>query len=105
MTDTSILDAAIAFHARALISKLLEGMWQPSDTAPRGQWLLTCREGETYSTIAMRGFGDEWISSSGHTTVTSHTYLPPTHWQPLPAPISTKGYSHDQRHPPHRPAD
>ncbi len=74
-------------YARALIAKLIEGMWQPADTAPRGQWLLTCREGETCSTIAMRGFGGEWLSPSGHTTVTSHAYLPPTHWQPLPAPF------------------
>jgi hypothetical protein len=63
--------------------------WFNIITAPRGQWILTYRTGDKRATMAQLGFGDEWISPSGHTTVTSHTYLPPTHWRPLPPPPST----------------
>lgn len=62
--------------------------WFDISTAPRGQWLLTYRTGDKRATMAQLGFGDEWISPSGHTTVTSHAYLPPTHWRPLPPPPS-----------------
>lgn len=65
-------------------------MWKPIETAPRGQWLITYRTGDKRATMAQLGFGDEWISPSGHTTVTSHTYLPPTHWCPLPSPQTNK---------------
>jgi hypothetical protein len=62
--------------------------WFDISTVPRGQWVITYRTGDKRATMAQLGFGDEWISPSGHTTVTSHTYLPPTHWRPLPPPPS-----------------
>ncbi len=56
------------------------GEWQPIETAPAELWLVTCREGERYASIASTPDGEEWCATDGRTTVTHHTYLPPTHW-------------------------
>jgi len=64
--------------------------WQPIETAPSGTWLRTKREGEPYYNISMYreciGEEWEWIDLGGRTTVTHRTFLPPTHWMPLPEP-------------------
>lgn len=59
--------------------------WRPIAEAPEGVVLITARVGEKRSTIAARK-GDEWFAPDGRTTVTHHSYLPPTHFMPLPAP-------------------
>lgn len=57
---------------------------------PQGQWLWTWREGEDKPSIAMLRIwpgpdGEaEWIAPDGRTTITHHTYLPPTHWAAPP---------------------
>lgn len=61
--------------------------WQPIETAPHGVWLKTKRDGESGQNVCMsRKWPDgtiEWIEKNGgRTTVTHHSFAPPTHWQP-----------------------
>lgn len=63
-----------------------QGEWQTVDSAPKWEWLLTCRAGEKRANICALGDEGEWFSVSGVTTVTHSTFLPPTHWMPLPSP-------------------
>lgn len=63
--------------------------WMPAACAPIWQWLRTKREGEDGENVcALRIWPDgerEWVErDGGRTTVTHSTFLPPTHWQPLP---------------------
>lgn len=63
--------------------------WRPERDAPEGVWLRTRRRGEAGMNIcALRIIdGDrEWIehhTKGGRTTVTHHSFAPPTHWRPL----------------------
>jgi len=65
--------------------------WRTIETAPKDRWLITWREGEKHTSIASkREWPDgeaEWISGDGSTTITHHSYAPPTHYlMPPPAP-------------------
>lgn len=66
--------------------------WQPIETAPEGIYLRTKREGEDGENVCMyRVWPDcgewEWIErGEGRTTVTHHSFAPPTHWMPLREP-------------------
>ena len=55
--------------------------WQPIETAPEFVNVYTCRKGERGVNICWRR-GDEWVEAAwqGRTTVTHHSFLPPTHW-------------------------
>lgn len=64
--------------------------WQTINSAPRETWLRTRREGESGENIcAWRAEPGatiqdaEWIErDGGRTTVTHHSFAPPTHWRP-----------------------
>lgn len=68
--------------------------WQSIESAPRGQWIRTRREGEEGENITAWRWDDpfdpsdrEWIEKdTGRTTVTHSTFAAPTHWMPLPEP-------------------
>lgn len=69
-------------------------MWQPVSFAPIGPWLRTKREGEDgenecYVRLETLDSEPEWIDRQGRTTVTHHSFLPPTHWRWIiePKPI------------------
>lgn len=62
-----------------------DGGWQPVSCAPVGVWLRTKREGEDGENVCMvrvltLADEPEWITREGVTTVTHHSFLPPTHW-------------------------
>ena len=66
--------------------------WQPIETAPSNTRILTCRAGESGVNICHLLHDPEhlpegeWVESqTGRTTVTHHSFAPPTHWMPLPA--------------------
>lgn len=83
---SEILDE-LAADIRALpVSDAPASPWRSADEAPEGVWLPTWREGEKRTSVAMKVTGDEWCAPDGRTTVTHSTYLPPTHFLPIPTP-------------------
>ena len=77
----SAADFAIAVMSPGVAA---EAGWQPESTAPAGKMLITYRLGEedvTRAGLRIWPDGDrEWIAPDGRTTVTHHSYAPPTHW-------------------------
>ena len=61
------------------------GMWQPIETAPSGQWLLTVRQDERRSMAVywIDGLGNLFRLSDG---AVERVAARPTHWMPLPDP-------------------
>lgn len=69
--------------------------WQPIETAPENTWLRTKRVGEAGENVSKKVVHVhpehcpepeiEWVDREGRTTVTHHSFLPPTHWMPLAA--------------------
>lgn len=69
--------------------------WQPIETAPENTWVRTKREGEdgenvcAYRVLNFEPADGEWEwveRGTGRTTVTHHSFAPPTHWLPLEPP-------------------
>ena len=64
--------------------------WQPIETAPDGQWIVTARMGENGFNLTKKIYDadddPEWVNMRGQTTVTHSTFLPPTHWRPITPP-------------------
>lgn len=62
------------------------GEWQPIETAPKdGTRVLVARfaPGTKYDKIMKV---DRWQEKYSGFGLFNHTYWPPTHWMPLPAP-------------------
>lgn len=62
--------------------------WTPlAEGAPVGRWIETMREGEGGTNVCMAtiyyiGEDPEWSErEGGRTTVTHHSFAPPTHWR------------------------
>lgn len=78
-------------HIRAMAVELLRrreaDRWIPvSERLPEaGVWVHSFRSGEKDISRSRYLGNGEWAGPYGHTTVTSHAYLPPTHWRHLPA--------------------
>lgn len=77
---------------------MIDDGWKTVDTAPRGKWIRTKREGESSENVCLyrstQIFGaanipvmdcdPEWVErETGMTTITHSTFLPPTHWRPI----------------------
>ena len=80
----------MARQAGVVAVRGVRGMdWTPvlSSNVPANMWLATKREGEDGENVCMALFenvGDqiEWVErGSGRTTVTHHSFAPPTHWR------------------------
>ena len=73
--------------ARELLRRREADRWIPvSERLPEaGVWVHSFRSGEKDISRSRYLGNGEWAGPYGHTTVTSHAYLPPTHWMPLPA--------------------
>ena len=61
-------------------------LWHPVETAPKGEWLGTKREGEAGENVCfareLQNGDVEWLEKdTGRTTVTHHSFSPPTHWR------------------------
>lgn len=54
--------------------------WVPVSLVTPGIWLVTCREGEDGINLCMMSEDGEWHDSAGRSTVTHHSFAPPTHW-------------------------
>lgn len=63
--------------------------WYPVELCPPRKWVETKREGEDGGNLCgwvpADRYGDEreWISYDGRTTVTHHSFAPPTHFRKL----------------------
>lgn len=59
--------------------------WKPSSSAPIGEWIRTRREGEDGENVCAYWVWpdrtEEWEErATGVTTITHHSFAPPTHW-------------------------
>lgn len=61
---------------------LFTGKWRLATKQPIGGWFVTKRLHEEGYNITERIAEDEWADIEGYTTVTSHAFLPPTHFLP-----------------------
>lgn len=76
-------DALRLIHQCTLIAinKVEEMRWRKAEEAPVGEFLMTKREGEKGINFCMTVGGGEWVEyGTGRTTVTHHSFLPPTHY-------------------------
>ena len=61
--------------------------WQDISSAPLHTPVLTARAGEDGGNMCVQMEYGEWVEcGAGRTTVTHHSFAPPTHWMPLPPP-------------------
>lgn len=69
--------------------------WQPEETAPERIWLRTRREGEAGENVCFVHSSTgtrEWVErEGGRTTVTHHSFAPPTQWKHLDATPRKEG--------------
>lgn len=65
------------------------GGWRPIECAPSEKWLLTHRADEkTWNVCWLSADRTEWSDQMGRTTITHHSFAPPTHWFDIPELIA-----------------